>query len=344
MARPLRIEIENGLYHVTSRGWQRRAIVRDEADRQSWWELLDRVAVHCGWRVFAWVLMTNHWHLFLRTPQPNLSAGMHDLNSGYATRFNRRHKRVGSLYQGRFKAILVEGQTHAAALSRYVHRNPVRAGIVARPQDYAWSSYRDYLSSKRRPEWLDCQTVLAEIGRDPRSALRAYRRFVEKGAGEPSPLKSVVGGMLLGRSAWIDRMRKQLAQQPPRREVPAQHLLAWRPSVEMILELVSQTYEVEPSAVVEKRRHGNDARLAALCLCRRLTDERVSDLTARFGGVSAAAITKAVARGENRRATDRRWKRLLDKLEARLRISEAPVGSGRLEKRPTSRQKLKVKT
>lgn len=321
MARPLRIEVENGLYHVTSRGWQRRAIVRDEADRQAWWELLDRVAGRCGWRVFAWVLMTNHWHLFLRTPQPNLSAGMHDLNSGYATRFNRRHKRVGSLYQGRFKAILVEDESHAAGLSRYIHRNPVRAGVVARPQDYAWSSYRDYLSSKRGPEWLDCQTVLAEIGRDPRQARRAYRRFVEQGKGEPSPLKSVVGGILLGSSAWIDRIRKQLAQQPRRPEVPAQRLLAWRPSVDVILEVVSQAYEVEPSVVLQRRRHGNDARLAALCLCRRLTDERVSALAARFGGVSAAAITKAVARAENRRATDRRWNRLLDKLEAQIRTS-----------------------
>lgn len=127
MARPLRIELENGLYHVTSRGWQRWDIVRDDVDRESWLELLERVARRCGWRVFAWVLMTNHWHLFPRTPQPNLSAGMHDLNSGYASRYNRRHQRVALLFQGRFQAILVEDESHAAGLSRYIHLNPVRA-------------------------------------------------------------------------------------------------------------------------------------------------------------------------------------------------------------------------
>lgn len=324
MARPLRIDIENGLYHVTSRGWERRSIVRDDADRDSWLKLLDRVVTRCGWRVFAWVLMSNHWHLFLRTPQANLSAGMHDLNSGFASRFNRRHKRVGSLYQGRFKAILVEDESHAAGLTRYIHLNPVRAQIASRAEDYIWSSYRDYLSSKPGPEWLDCQTVLAEMNQDPRRARQAYRRFVEQGADEPSPLKSVVGGVLLGSSNWVDRVRRKLAEKPESREVPTQRELAWRPSVDVILELVSRTYEVERSSVLERRRHGNDARLAALWLCRRLTDERVSDLAERFGDVSAAAITKAIARCNDRRADDRRWNLQLGKLESQLRKSGKP--------------------
>jgi REP element-mobilizing transposase RayT len=106
MARPLRIDIENGLHHVTSRGWERRVMVRNDADCQHWLELLDRVAVRCGWRVFAWVLMTNHWHLYLRTP--NRISGAACMISGYASAFNRRHRRCGALYQGRFKAVLVE--------------------------------------------------------------------------------------------------------------------------------------------------------------------------------------------------------------------------------------------
>lgn len=108
MARPLRIEFEDGLYHVTVRGWERRQIVRCDRDREDWLRLVDKTVTRCGWRVFSWVLMSNHFHLYLRTPQPNLSAGMHDLNSGSASLFNRRHRRSGSLFQGRFKAILVE--------------------------------------------------------------------------------------------------------------------------------------------------------------------------------------------------------------------------------------------
>ena len=134
MARPLRIEMENGLYHVTVRGWERRAIVDGEEDREDWLRLLDRVATRSSWRVFAWVLMSNHFHLFLRTLQPNLSAGMHDLNAGYASLFNRRHCRVGSLFQGRFKAILVENESHAWELSRYIHLNPVRSSVFEEVQ------------------------------------------------------------------------------------------------------------------------------------------------------------------------------------------------------------------
>ena len=117
MSRPLRIETENGLYHVTARGWERRVIADRDGDREDWLRLLDRVATRCNWRVFSWVLMSHRFHLFPRTPEPNLSAGMHDLNSGYASLFSRRYRRWGSLIQGRFKAIRVENQTHAWELS-----------------------------------------------------------------------------------------------------------------------------------------------------------------------------------------------------------------------------------
>ena len=121
MSRPLCIEIENGIYHITSRGWERRLLLRDDGDREHWFELLDRVAVRLGWRFFAWALMDNHFHLLLETPQANLSAGRHDLNSGYATWVNCRHRRVGSLFPGRFKAILVEDESYLWTLSRYIH-------------------------------------------------------------------------------------------------------------------------------------------------------------------------------------------------------------------------------
>src|SRR5512136_660169 len=125
MARPLRIDIPDGVYHVTSRGLERRKIVLDDRDRRKWLELLGEGATRRRWRVFAWALLDNHFHLFLRTPDADLSAGMHDLNSGYVSVFNRRHKRCGPLLQGRFKGILVERAAHDWELSRYVHLNPV---------------------------------------------------------------------------------------------------------------------------------------------------------------------------------------------------------------------------
>jgi REP element-mobilizing transposase RayT len=334
MVRPLRIDIEDGLYHVTSRGWERRAVVRDDRDRQRWLELLDRVAARCGWRVFAWVLMGNHFHLYLRTPQANLSAGMHDLNSGYASGFNRRHRRCGALFQGRFKAVLVEDESHALELTRYIHLNPVRARIVQRPEAYGWSSYQDYLGVRKAAAWLDWQTALAEVAKDRSRARSAYRRFVEAGLSEPpaSPLEAVVGGMFLGRGEWVDRWRRRLAEEPIRQGVPAQRQLAWRPTVEDIVGAVSQAFGVEPAEVLASRRHGNQARLAAIYLARLVSDEAVGVIGRCFGGVSGAAISKTVARVEQRRAEDPAWDRRLTTLLERLR----PMGD--------AVEKLNVKT
>ena len=169
MARPIRVDIADGVYHVISRGIDRQDIFREDADRVHFLDRLAEAQRRFRLRIFAYVLMSNHFHLFLRTPEPNLSAGMHDLNSGFASLFNRRHGRAGSLFQGRFKAILVEDQTHAWELSRYVHLNPVRAKMVPLPEAYRWSSYGVYRfarAAKGAFSWLDWKTVLAEHAKD----------------------------------------------------------------------------------------------------------------------------------------------------------------------------------
>jgi REP element-mobilizing transposase RayT len=327
MARPLRIDIEDGLYHVTSRGWERRVVVRDDRDRQRWLELLDRIATRCGWRVFAWVLMSNHFHLYLRTPQPNLSAGMHDLNGGYASFFNRRYRRCGALFQGRFKAVLVEDESHALELTRYVHLNPVRARIVERPEQYGWSSYQDYLGMRKAPAWLDWETVVGELAKKRSRARSAYRRFVEAGLSPPpqSPLAAAVGGLFLGSAEWVDGWRRRLSGEPVREGVPAQRQLAWRPTLEDVVGAVSQSFGVAAADLCVSRRHGNDARSAAIYLARRMTDEAVGVIGEYFGGVSRPAISKMVARVEHRRGEDRAWDRRLAKLSERLRTSgDAP--------------------
>jgi len=324
MARPLRIDIENGLYHVTCRGWERRAVVRDDRDRQRWFELLDRVAMRCQWRVFAWVLLGNHFHLYLRTPEPNLSQGMHDLNSGYATFFNRRHRRCGALFQGRFKAVLVEDESHALELTRYVHLNPLRARMVERPEEYGWRSYQAYLGLRKVPAWLDWETVVGELAKDRSRARAAYRRFVESGACDvpKSPLAAAVRGMFPGSAAWVDRWRRRLAEEPAREGVPAQRQLAWRPTLDDVVAMVSAAFDIEQSELLAVRRRGNEARSAAVYLARLLTDDAVGAIGEHFDGVSTAAISKTVARAESRRGEDRAWDRCLTKLSDRLRSGE----------------------
>lgn len=130
MSRPLRLEFANALYHVTSRGDRREAIFVDDADRSMWLELFGQVSGRFNWRCHAWCLMTNHYHLLVETPEPNLSQGMRQLNGVYTQRVSRRHGQVGHVFQGRFKAILVERESCLLELARCVVLNPVRARMV----------------------------------------------------------------------------------------------------------------------------------------------------------------------------------------------------------------------
>ena len=207
MSRQPRLNMAEGVYHVTQRGLERCDIVLSDADRHNWWRLFDRHATRCGWRVFADALLDNHFHIFLRTPQPNLSEGMHAFESGYVTLFNRRHERTGPLFQGRFGAVLVEYETQARVLSRYVHLNPHRAGLDRQPGLYRWCSYQYCLNPNGAPAWLDWRTILGEVSAREGAARIAYRRFVEEGVGTtlPSPMAEVTDDGLLGSAEFVKR-------------------------------------------------------------------------------------------------------------------------------------------
>lgn len=155
MARPLRIELAGGLYHVTSRGDGQNAIYLDDGDRQGWLRLLGEVCKRFNWRCHAHCLMTNHYHLVVETPDGNLSRGMRQLNGVYTQSFNRRHSRVGHVFQGRYKAILVEKESYLLELARYVVLNPVRAQLVVEAEEWAWSSYRAMIGQAAAPPWLE---------------------------------------------------------------------------------------------------------------------------------------------------------------------------------------------
>jgi REP element-mobilizing transposase RayT len=316
MARPLRIEFPGAVYHVTSRGLERGAIVRDDDDRARWLDLLDRVVSRYRWRVYAFALMDNHAHLFLTTPQANLSAGMHDLNSGYATGFNRRHRRVGPLFQGRFKAVVVEPGRHEWELSRYVHLNPVRAGLTADPEAWPWSSCRCYFRARLAPAWLAWQEVLAAHGRTLRTARRHYRQHLLEGVADPprSPLEDVVASSLLGSPGFVERMRARLAGLLPDREVPALRALRPEPSIETIEGAVCEACEVEAQTLRWRGRHGNEPRRLAIVLARELTTLPLRDIGARFGGIGPAAVSNIVGQV----AGDRRCARRLARLRRRL--------------------------
>lgn len=203
MTRPLRIQFPGALYHITSRGDRREAIYLDDEDRQIWINILASVCERYNWKVHAYCQMTNHYHLLIESIDGNLSNGMRQLNGVYTQRFNVRHKQVGHLFQGRFKAILVQRGSHLLELSRYVVLNPVRAGMVTAADDWAWSSFCAMMNHVQRPPWLDTDWILTQFSTQRNSAQRAYRRFVIEGIGQESPLQLARHQLFLGDERFI---------------------------------------------------------------------------------------------------------------------------------------------
>lgn len=203
MARPLRIEFPGALYHLTSCGNERRNIFRSDRDRRAFLAFLGVAAKRFGWSVTAWVLMSNHFHLVIQTLEPNLSRGMHWLNSAYAGWFNRAYGRSGHLFQGRFKAFLIDKEAYFAEVLRYVVLNPVRAKMVERPEAYKWSSYRATAGLDKAPEWLDLDTLLPLFGGERGPAQAACQDFVLAKIGcEDRLWDKLTNQLYLGSEAW----------------------------------------------------------------------------------------------------------------------------------------------
>ena len=322
MARPLRIEIEDGLYHVMSRGLERRSIARDDTDHTRWLNLLGQVCVRREWRVHAFALMPNHFHLFLKTPHADLSAGMHDLNSAYVTGFNRRHARSGPLFQGRFKAILVDHEEYGWALSRYIDLNPVRARLVDDPAAYAWASHRWFAGARGCPEWLTRDEVLAEHGRTLRTARKAYREFVLAAVDSPppSPLRNAVGGVL-GAKGFVDEVRRRLEGLLPDRNVPDARALRRTLTPADVAAATADVFGVSVDSLRERGRRGNTARDAAVVMTRRLTGLPLRAIGAWFGDLSEPSVSN-ICRGASASGQQRAK---LRKIEAHLTDPSEPT-------------------
>jgi len=199
MARPLRIEYDGAFYHVTARGNERKRIFFSQADYKKFKDYLGDAQNQYGYLLHCYMLMTNHYHLIIETPKGNLSKVMHYINGSYTNHVNRRRGRSGHLFQGRYKAILIDKDNYLLELSRYVHLNPVRAKMVARPEDYPHSSYRLYIF-KQDDGLIHRDLILSMISKDRRYAFQRYRDFVESGIDESleDPLKKIYGGAILG--------------------------------------------------------------------------------------------------------------------------------------------------
>ncbi len=212
MARPLRLEFPNALYHITSRGDRREDIYEDDEDRIKFLTLLGKVVTDYNWLCHGYCLMSNHYHLIIETLDSNLTKGMRQLNGVYTQTTNRRHKRTGHLFQGRYKAILVDKESYLLELTRYVVLNPVRAkGMVRSIDDWPWSSYLSMINKVTAEGWLTTDWVLSQFGRNRDQAMNRYQQFVLEGVGQNIDIWSKLKGQIyLGNDEFVSEMQAKI--------------------------------------------------------------------------------------------------------------------------------------
>ncbi|MDD2272171.1 MAG: transposase [Desulfuromonadaceae bacterium] len=295
MARPLRIEYEGALYHITARGNERGKIFFTKTDYRKFKEYLANAQTKYGFILHCYVLMTNHYHLLIETPEKNLSKIMHHLNSSYTTYINIKRKRSGHLFQGRYKALLVDRDSYLLELSRYMHLNPVRAKMVERPEEYPYSSFDAFISGK--DELVDVTPVLSMLSKDTVSARRKYKAFVESALNEEmeSPLKSVYGGMILGSSSFLKDTLAQIEEELLNREETS-HRRALQASqgVDDIVSIVCERHSVTREELLNTER--NDLRKMCIYLMKRYVAKTNRQIGEQLGGMSGFAVAKAYQR------------------------------------------------
>lgn len=283
MGRPLRIEYPGAFYHITSRGNERRRIFRTEKDYERFIGYLESATERYGARIQCFCLMPNHYHLLLETPRGNLSAILHHINTSYTNYFNAKWKRVGHLLQGRYRALLVERDSYALELSRYIHLNPVRAQLVEEPSDYLWSSYRAYVGGERSWPWLQRDFLLGQMSHGKKEAQKSYRRYVEEALREPvvNPLNKVIASTLLGSEKFIEWVREKWAKKKGlHRDIPALKKLASRPDLQL---LQRKSEEIFGEGTLLSRKTG-------LYLAHRLSGLSLGEIGKFFGGISPSAV------------------------------------------------------
>jgi len=337
MARPLRVEYEGAVYHVAVRGNERQAIFRDDADREYFVRVLAESVGSFEVRLYLYCLMSNHVHLVLETPRANLGRFMHRLQTAYTVHFNRRHRRVGHLVQGRYGAWLVERDAYLLRLSRYVHLNPVFVPSVrSRPlaervsllRQYPWSSYRSYLRPRGRLAFVDHGPILAMVAPGRSGQAGAYRRFVEAGIAEIDAAfleVKTASRLCLGSPQFRERVRtwyEDLLHGQARPEDAAFRRAGRRVSAERILDIVCRELEVPREELLTRRRDCLPRAVAARMLCDwgALTQRQAADV---LGLGSGAAVSLQLRRLADELPSNAPLRTRVDRILAALADPEA---------------------
>jgi REP element-mobilizing transposase RayT len=282
-----------------SRGNEKMLIFIDYHDRQKFLSIVEDYHERYSILIHSYVLMRNHYHLILETPRGNLLKVMHGINSAYTGYFNRRHSRVGHLFQGRYKAILVEKEVYLVQLSRYIHLNPVRAGFVQRPEVYPWSSYPGYVADAKERIWVEYSWILSQFdAHDSKRARKRYKKYVDASASSNHVdfYDVLYGKTILGSETFISRVIQDLKDESLNNEIVERKRFIRTEKSEEIIRIVSDAFKVNEERIVEKRTRSNIARSVAIYFVHRYSGLSNREIGNLFGGIQPSAVSKVCSR------------------------------------------------
>ena len=323
MARPLRIEYPNAWYHIMNRGRRGGDIFSDNPDYTYFTELLRETSEMWNVRIAAYCLMPNHYHMLVQTPDANISRSMRHINGVYTQRYNNRHRCNGQLFRGRFKSILIDTDSYLLQVVRYIHRNPLRAGLSQTLDAYKWSSHKGYLSIAEKWDWLYKNYILSLLSMNRNDWLRYYRKWVS--VTEDDEISKKISGVkwpvCIGSQEFIDRIKEKYGSNKINKGIPSSRDLL--PDTKRIVNEVCRFYRVKTTEIIQGRRgKRNDARNAAIYLTRKLRMETFSEIGYQYEIDNDRTVRSVCERMKKRLTKDRDLSRQIEKLQGLIKRSQ----------------------
>ena len=323
MSRPLRIQYPDAWYHVMNRGRRGESVFLDKQDYSVFIELLQEIVEMYKVRVAAYCLIPNHYHLLIQTPGGDLARCMRHLNGIYTQRFNRSHHCDGQLFRGRYKSILVDADSYLLELIRYIHRNPMEAGLVKELNKYPWSSHKGYLSNAKKWNWLHKSFILSLFGREGKEGINTYKNFVLRET--PEEINRIFSQSkfpsMLGSETFINKVKARFFHRKRHDEIPESRRLA--PEAEKIKKAVCNTYGIEESSLLSSRRGVlNEPRNIAIFLVRHLRGEKLEEIGRQFGISKYSSVSSVIEKMKREMSADRKLRVRVKNIEKTLYNSQ----------------------
>jgi REP-associated tyrosine transposase len=319
MSRPLRIEYPNAWYHVMNRGRRSETIFTDKEDYLSFIQLMQDACSMFNFRISAYCLMSNHYHILLQTPEANLSRCMRHINGIYTQRFNRRYHVDGQLFRGRFKSILVEEDSYLLELVKYIHSNPLQAGIVDKLDKYPWSSHKEYIARSQKGSWLYKDFISSMLTKNRKDCRKAYLNLIngpeERGILEIFTKKSLPA--ILGTKDFVEKIKKKFYDKSCVSQVPQSAVLA--PSVVQIKQIVERTYQVSSETLrMSRRGFLNEPRNVAIYLSRKYSGKKLLEIGSEFNISRYSSVSSVVEKMKIKVLKDKKIKERVLLIEKKL--------------------------